>query len=76
MINILKYYDLKGEDHQLIEEFTNAFKRFYPDYYQFAGKIEEIMDEKDIFKGKEECEVVVEILKLFKMEQGVELVRD
>ena len=72
----LKYYNLKEVDYKLIEEFINSFKGFYPDYNQFAGKIEKIIDEKDIFKGKEECETVWEILKLLKMDQGVKLVKN
>lgn len=72
----LKYYDLKDDDGNLIKEFTNTFKRFYPDYYQFAREIEKIMDEKDIFIGKGECEAVRDILRLFNMDQGVKLVKN
>jgi len=72
----LKYYQLTDEDHKVIEEFTNTFKKFYPDYYQYAAKIEKILEDKDIFKGEPECEAVWEILNLFKMDQGVQLVED
>ncbi len=71
----LKFYELEDEDKKLIREFTNTFKKFYPDYYRFAGRIEKIIDVNDIFNGEMECEVVWEILKLFKMDQGVKLIR-
>ena len=72
----LKYYELVADDYKLIEEFIRTFKKFYPDYYNFAGKIEKILDGNDIFKGKEECKTVREILKLFNMDQGVILIRN
>jgi len=72
----LKYYRLKDEDQKLIEEFTSTFEMFYPDYYQYAVKIKDIIGVRDIFKGEQECEAVWEILKLFKMDQGVKLVKD
>lgn len=72
----LKYYDLKENDRKPIEEFTRTFKEVYKDYYKYAGKIEKILESKDVFKGEQECKIVWEILKIFKMDRGVELVRD
>ena len=71
----LKFYQLEDKDEKLIHEFTNTFKKFYPNYYQFAGRIEKIIEVNDIFNGEKECEVVRKILKLFKMDQGVKLIR-
>ena len=72
----LRYYKLQLSDAEIINKFTSAFKRFYPDYYQFAAKIEEIIEKKDIFKGNDECKAILEILQFFKLSEGVELVRD
>lgn len=72
----LKYYNLKEDDRKLIEEFTKTFKEVYRDYYEYAGKIEEILEFKDVFEGEKECKIVWEILKIFNMDQGVELVMD
>lgn len=70
----LRYYKLQLLDAEIINKFTSAFKRFYPDYYQFAAKIENIIVQKDIFTGDGECKAIREILGLFKLAEGVELV--
>ncbi|HEY0196264.1 MAG TPA: hypothetical protein VGC02_01705, partial [Methanobacterium sp.] len=72
----LRYYTLKVEEKKLINEFTRVFEKFYPDYYQYAARVVEILEEKDIFKSDEECQAIHEILKLLKMDEDVELVKD
>ncbi len=72
----LRYYNLKQQEIGIIREFTKAFKNFYPDYYQYAAKIVEVLEEKNIFNGEEECEAVKEILELFNMDESVKLVRN
>lgn len=72
----LRYYTLRQEETEIIREFTRTFEEFYPDFHRYAAKVVEILEEKDIFNGEEECEAIHEILKLFKMDEGVELVKD
>lgn len=71
----LRYYTLKNEEEELIREFTQVFGKYYPDYYQYAAQVVEIIQEKDIFKSDDECRAIQEILRLFKMDANVELVK-
>lgn len=70
----LKYYALEPNQSELIGEFTKTFQEFYPDYYKFASQIENIIEQNDIFRGYEECKAIQEILELFKLVDGVELI--
>jgi hypothetical protein len=72
----LKYYSLSPEQTEMINEFKKVFKTYYPDYYEFTAQIVKLMEDKDIFNPSEECEVIYEILKMFKMDVGVRLVRE
>lgn len=72
----LNYYILKEEDTELIRRFTNSFKKYYPDYHEFAEKIVDIIKKKDIFQAPGECEALHEILKLLKMDGSVDLIRE
>lgn len=72
----LKYYALKEEEIELIREFTMVFKKFYPDYYEYAVEVVNIIEQRDIFKSDDECEAIHEILKLFKMDGAVKLVKN
>lgn len=72
----LKYYSLNPKQSEIINEFIMTFQTYYPDYYEFAAQIVKILGEKDIFNPPEECEVIYELLKMFKMLGGVILVRD
>lgn len=71
----LRYYNLKPEEERLVREFTQVFEKYYQDYYRYAARVVEILEEKDIFKSDEECQAIQEILKLFKMDMNVELVK-
>lgn len=72
----LRYYTLKQQEREVIKEFTKTFENYYPDYHGYAAKVVEILEEKDIFNGQEECEAIHKILKLFKMDKGVKLVKN
>ena len=72
----LKYYHLEPQETELIGDFVETFQKFYPDYYKFAVKVEEIMEENDIFRADGECKAIQMILHLFKMNDGVRLTRN
>ncbi len=72
----LKYYSLSPEQSEIINEFIEVFKTYYPDYYEFSAQIVKLMEEKDIFNPRDGCDVIYEILKMFKMDVGVRLVRE
>ncbi len=69
----LRYYHLESGDEDVIREFTETFRKFYPDYYKFAAEIEEIIVEYDIFSADGECQSLESILKLFKLDEKVEI---
>lgn len=71
----LKYYTLEPEEAELIGEFVETFQKFYPDYYKFAAKVEEIIEGEDIFTAGGECKAVGMILRLFKLNEGVQITR-
>ncbi len=69
----LKYYHLEPHEEKLILEFTQTFQKYYPDYYKFCVKIEEIIEENNIFIANDECRAIQLILHLFKLDAGIEL---
>lgn len=72
----LKFYSLKQQDVKIIKEFTITFQKFYPDYYRIVSKIEDILEQNNIFTGDGECKAIGKILELFNLDGGVKLVRD
>lgn len=69
----LTYFDLKPSVQGVIRGFVNTFEKYFTTQYRIAQPVKEVISANDIFAIEGHYEVVAEILKLWHLQDVVEL---
>ena len=69
----LKYYDLDESSRKIIARFESDFKLSRPKQYKFANQIKDILLQHDIFSAEGYCQVISESLKLWELNNLVNI---
>jgi hypothetical protein len=71
----LKYFNLEPQARRILKTFLNVFKKTYPSHYEMATKIKKIVVNNSIFTPEGHRKTVEGVLKLWGLQDLVELKR-